>query len=55
MCQNAQHGMETIAREKDINFDELQDVILHIDGGETVASSTNLCDHVVFLLAHVDY
>ena len=29
--------METTAREKFINFDELQDVILHIDGGGAVA------------------
>ena len=36
-CQNDQHGVETTAREKFINFDELQDVILHIDGGGAVA------------------
>ena len=36
-CQNGKHGMGTTAREKFINFDELQDVILHIDGGGAVA------------------
>ena len=31
--------METTARDKDISLDELQDVILHIDGGGTVAET----------------